>query len=299
MSLLVSAQHPMAAVLPNTEYFEIDSAVAGVRYAIWVTTPPLYAGEPDRHFPAVFVTDGNMRVLKAPGNYLLFIDPIHPIQPFIQVSIGYCGDEAADLMRVRNRDLLPPGEPAPQVFLTGIDEFVAKGAMTSAEGEAYKASLAQGRADLFLRFMAEELHPAVTARWRIDVATSSLYGYSYGGLFAAWVAMQRHPLFTRIGAGSAGMTTPQSKVFELLANELSAGADHSGRRLHMTVCEREITATSFYQLLGNSFAQFVTTLGATPLKGLTFTTHIVPYESHFTGDANSWFSFLRACYSAR
>jgi predicted alpha/beta superfamily hydrolase len=47
-----------------------------------------------------------------------------------------------------------------------------------------------------------------------NAATEALlrfFGDSYSGLFAIWVALQRHPLFTRIGAGSPDMATGESK----------------------------------------------------------------------------------------
>jgi predicted alpha/beta superfamily hydrolase len=299
---LESKQHPLSAILPDTEYFEIDSKIAGARYGVWVNTPYGYAAQRERRYPAIFTPDANLVApMLMPFSGQLSADPIHPILPFVQVSVGYCGAEVADwVWKHRNRDLLPPGEPPSPSHLAAVDAGIAAGGETAEHLKAFRAAIVNGgRADLFLRFLTEELYPRIVARWRIDTATSGLWGDSYGGLFAAWIAMQRHPLFPRIGAGSPGLMTPQSKVFELLSKEIASGADHSGRQLHFSVCGPEITIPGPYQNLGATFAQFTYLQGATPLKGLKFSSAIIPNESHLTGAPSNWFSFLRACYSAR
>lgn len=299
--MLRTADYSAASLLPNTEYFEIDSKAVGATYAVWVTTPPGYDAKGDKHYPAIFMPDGNLFApLTIPFvSMLSSIEAIFPIVPYIQVTIGYCGKEAQQLLTIRMRDLLPPGEPPSVNNVAAIDSAVASGVWTAEFGAAYKAMLSQGRADAFLSFVTKELYTEVIARWRIDPSTTGLWGDSYGGLFSTWAALQRPAEFTRIGAGSPGIVVADSKVFELLQRELKSGADFSGRHLHLSVCSAEITEPSFYQDLGEQYARFLRILGATPLKGLRLTTHAVPYESHMTGGPSNWFSFLRACYSAR
>jgi hypothetical protein len=64
----------------------------------------------------------------------------------------------------------------------------------------------------------------------------------------------------------------------------------------LTLCEREMTVHSPYQLLADSFARFVTHIGMHPLPGLRFTSRVFPEESHASGLWPSWFSYLRTCY---
>lgn len=153
-------------------------------------------------------------------------------------------------------------------------------------------------ADRFLAFLSDELHPWIASLYRVDEAATGLFGYSYGGLFATYAALRR-TRFRRVGAGSPGIVARASKLFAAYEAELAANADHSGRMLHMTVCEREITVPSFYQVaVGAGSAEFMTLAGTRPLRGLRFSSHISPLESHASGLWPSWFSFLRTCYPA-
>jgi len=299
MPELEPAQHPMSAFLPKAEYFEIQSTIAGVRYGVWVSVPWTYSFDAERRYPAIFTPDGNLNV---PTLMPLNADLENPpTQPFVQVSVGYCGDEVADwLFTARNRDLVPPGEPPAPSHLASIDAAIAAGGEPAEWGAKFRAAIIDGgRADLFLRFLTEELYPLVIERWRIDTSACGFFGHSYGGLFAAWMAMQRPSVCTRIGAASPGMTSDQSQVFKLLRQEIDSGADHSGRHLHLSIGESEITDRSFYQLLGQTFGKLTFMLGDTPLQGLQVTSKIIPGERHATSLPGQWFSFVRACYAAK
>jgi predicted alpha/beta superfamily hydrolase len=289
-----------SAILEATRYFEVESERVGARFGVWVTTPARFALDEGRRYPAIYQADGNLATpVTAPALWLLPSDPIAPIQPFIQVSVGYVGDDAKRMLAVRARDLLPPGEALP----AGTDEtsmaaLVELGVLDQVGAELYLHNLRNPAADRFLAFLSDELHPAIAAEYPIDEDALGLYGYSYGGLFATYAALNR-PRFRRIGAGSPGILPRVSRIFELYRAELEADADHSGRMLHMTVCEREITVPSVYQnLVGAGSAEFMTLAGRQPLRGLDFTSRIVSHESHATGNGPAWFSFLRTCYPA-
>lgn len=292
------SESPMSAMLPATRYFEVESSIVGATFGVWVTTPPRYDAESDTKYPAIYQPDGNVAApLTAPAALLLPDDPINPIQPFIQVSVGYVGQNAQQGSRAR--DLVPPGEPLSiGVDESSMEELVQAGMLDAEGAELYLHYLRNPAADNFLAFLTDELHPLVTEQFRVDDDALGLHGYSYGGLFATYAALRRTP-FRRIGAGSAAIPAARSTVFECYKANLASGADHSGRMLHMTVCEQEITAASVYQpLVGAGTVEFISRAQQTPLTGLAFSTKIIPEESHATGLAASWFSFLRTCYAA-
>jgi predicted alpha/beta superfamily hydrolase len=287
---------PIGSVFPSTRYFEIDSAVAGARYAVFITLPMGYGRDPAKRYPVIYVMDGNSAVRNT-GSGFLSADAIFPIEPFITVAVGYPPAEASKALAVRARDLLPPGEPLLPDAEAAIATAVKAGAIDQAGAELYLRNLRNPAGDKFLAFLETELHPLVAAGHQVDDARTGLFGYSYGGLFATYVALQRSPLFRRIGAGSPGIIAKVSRVFDLYEREWKAGADHSGRMLHMTVSSPEITHPSIYQTgVGAGSVEFMTLAGQRPLKGLRFSARLIEHESHFTGGAPSWSDYLRTCY---
>lgn len=294
---ITPATPSLSAMMPTTDYYEVASAATGTTFAVWVSRPEDYNAK--NPIPAIYMPDGNMsaQLLGARSTGLRF-DPIHPIKPFLAISVGYTGAEAKDAGRVRNRDLVPPGEPVDPRLEREVDRRQRAGGFTPQQAADYKASLHDTHADRFLHFLTKELHPALAAHYAIDDSTSGLFGYSYGGLFSLWVAMQKPELFSRIGAGSAGILVENSMVFADLERRQTENVDYSGRSLHMTVNELEQTAPTFYQGLGANFAKFNLKIGQRPLRGLNFSSRVILNESHQTGISASWYSFLRTCYSA-
>ncbi|WP_186526283.1 alpha/beta hydrolase-fold protein [Leekyejoonella antrihumi] len=239
-----------------------------------------------------------MAPLTAPHTMMIRDDPINPIQPHIQVCVGYVGPDVDRQLAVRARDLLPPGEPLlPTTSAESLNLLVEAGLLDADAAKLYLHNLQNPAADKFLAFLVEELHPLITAEFRIDDASTGLFGYSYGGLFAIYAALQR-TIFSKVGAGSPGIIGFESKVFQLYDSEAKKDSDYSDRMLHITVNETEITRVSAYQAyVGVGTAEFITHAGKKPLRGHVLSSHIIPAQSHATGNTSSWFSFLRQCYS--
>ncbi|MBB4685727.1 hypothetical protein [Amycolatopsis jiangsuensis] len=100
----------------------------------------------------MYVLDGNWAVGMTAPLIVSQADPMHKIEPYLQVSVGYAGEEAQHWARLRNRDLVPPGEPVAKKFLDAVETGVQAGRMT----RATRSSKASARAVLVL--------PAKTAR---------------------------------------------------------------------------------------------------------------------------------------
>lgn len=299
MVKLEESSSPMEAILTRkTRYFEIDSAVAGARYGVWVCTPMRYDRE-DISYPAIYQPDGNGAASTMARMMLLRDDPINPHVPFISVCVGYVGEDAAQSLAVRARDLIPPTEE----FAAGDEEtfvtaMLAAGFLGEEGARTYWKHLKNPAADRFLAFLETELHPLLKSEYRIDDSALGLFGHSFGGTFASWVATQRS-IFTRIGASSPGIVPGTSAVLSAYDQELANDEDHSGRMLHVAIAAREITEpTSYAANCGQGTTELFARLAKTPLKGLKVSTHIVPDESHFTVNYVTLSSYLRSCYSA-
>ena len=273
--------------LADTDYFEMRS-IGGHDYGIWVTTPPDY-DRATTQAPIVYVLDGNFAVGLTAPLIVTQMDPMQRIQPYIQVSIGYAGEEAQDWDRLRNRDFVPPGEPIAQELIDALELGVEMGARTREEADAYLAELRDTHADDFLGFLTAELHPRIAHDYGTAASGHGLFGYSYGGLFALYTWLTGSTLFESIGAGSPGVIGEDSQIFTQLHQ---LGDTRPATKLHVTLNDRELLGDlAVYQSLAKNTA---TVLHRLKSRNKSVTSEILR-ETHVTGLQASFLSYLRAC----
>jgi hypothetical protein len=291
---------PLAVTLPDTDYFELDSAHVGGRFAIWVTRPVDYERDAATRFPALYVTDGNVSAaMLAPYVQHTAFDLIGAFQPFLQVTVGYTPAEAAGWLTLRSRDLVPAGEPAPPSVLDAVAADAETAGWTQDEQDEYIRMIQSGRAAQFLAFLETELRPVIENRYRVLDGATGLFGYSYGGLFSLYALMRQSPMFRRYGAGSPGVLSADSQVFALERQLAGSRAGFGDVQLHLTVNELEITGRSHcYRDLGIQFARLIDVLWLSGHAGLDFSARILPGDTHMTGFTQSFLSYLRTCYGA-
>jgi predicted alpha/beta superfamily hydrolase len=271
--------------LANTDYFEMRSG-AGHDYGVWVTRPPGY-DHSTAPAPVVYMIDGNWTVGLTAPLIVTQRDPMQQIKPYIQVSIGYAGEEAENWERVRNRDLVPPGEPVAQELLDAVELAVQRDAMTREQADAYVDELRDTQADVFLRFITDELHPRIERDYRTATTGHGLFGYSFGGLFSLYTWLTGATLFESVGAGSPGVASEESRVFE----QIQQLADQPAK-LHVTFNERELLGDiPVYQNLSKNAATVVHRLTAC---GAAVTSEVLR-DTHVTGLQASFLSYLRTC----
>ena len=278
--------------LADTDYLEV-SAKSGHLYGVWVTTPPGYA-DGDDPLPLIYVMDGNFAVGQTAPLIVSQADPYLTVAPYIQVSIGYAGDEAADWARLRNRDLVPPGEPVSDAMVATLQAARDAGAMTQEHMDAYLHELRDTHADVFLGFLVDELHPQLTSLYRVSESGHGLFGYSYGGLFSlyAWLC-GGHP-FATIGAGSPGVTTAGSQIFGLV--ESLADREAGSTRLHVTLNEAEVIgAIPIYREIARNALALVERLHG--MGRSDDVTVQMLHDTHVTGIPASFLSYLKTCHA--
>ncbi|MEZ0049939.1 putative alpha/beta superfamily hydrolase [Mycobacterium sp. MAA66] len=273
--------------LADTDYFEIRSS-GGHDYGVWVTTPPGY-DRATTQAPVVYVLDGNWAVGMTAPLIVTQMDPMQRIQPYIQVSVGYAGEEAQDWDRLRNRDLVPPGEPIAKELVDAVEIGLQAGARTREEADAYLAELRDTHADVFLSFLTAELHPRIARDYGTAASGHGLFGYSYGGLFSLYAWLTGSTLFESIGAGSPGVVSEDSQVFAQLQE---MGDSRPAGKLHVTFNDRELLGElAIYQILAKNTATVLHRL--TSRSGAV--TSEVLRETHVTGLQASFLSYLRTC----
>lgn len=280
--------------LQDTEYLEV-TARSGHRYGVWVTTPPGHTDSADP-LPLVYVLDGNWTVGLTAPLIVTQADPFLTVAPYIQVTVGYTGEEAQAWAQVRNRDLVPPGEPAGDDTLATLAAARESGTMTQEQIDAYLAELGQARADVFLDFLTDELHPLLRSRWRVGESGHGLFGYSYGGLFALYAWLRGTGVFASVGAGSPGVASADSQVFGLVDALPEPGGDTAAPLLHITLNEAEILGgIPFYRGMSRNVLAAVERLHARGRSAQV--SHAVLRETHVTGLQASFLSYLKTCHT--
>jgi predicted alpha/beta superfamily hydrolase len=282
--------------LADTDYLEV-TAKSGHRYGVWVTTPLGYADSTDS-MPLIYVLDGNFAVGLTAPLIVTQSDLYLSIAPYIQVTVGYAGEEAEQWTKLRNRDLVPPGEPVSEDVVAALKSAVDSGAMPQEHMDAYVAELADSHADVFLDFLTEELHPQLTSQYRVSDSGHGLFGYSYGGLFALYAWLRETSLFATVGAGSAGVAVDDSQVFELIRKLPDRGEDASERLLHLTINEAELIGeVPIYRRLAQRVLTVVEQLTA---KGWSpDISKALLHGTHVTGIQESFLSYLKTCHVRR
>jgi predicted alpha/beta superfamily hydrolase len=149
--------------LPWSTRFDLASEISGRTYRICVFRPPVPA--PASGYPLLVALDGNMTFPIAGAMAATYAFAMAPV---LVVGVGYPTESPIEFSTNRFRDLTPPTPPEGIPRRPGIPALGP---------EAF------GGADLFRRFLTEELRPAIAAAENVDPAREALFGYSLSGLF--------------------------------------------------------------------------------------------------------------------
>lgn len=175
------AQQP--ATLVDATQFDVASAISGRTYRAYVYKPLM--PPPPEGYPLIYVTDGNGMFGTAAMQMML--RQFGELRPAIIVGVGYPVSDIRQIMALRNADLTPP-TPAENIP-------PALKAMAGKDGRF-------GGAELFYRFMVEELRPMLAAAYPVDLKDQTLLGDSLGGLFTLHVLFNHPESFRTFVAAS-------------------------------------------------------------------------------------------------
>ena len=160
-----------------------DDPRPDLRLFIWQpTSPPPAAG-----YPVIYMLDGDT-VFESLTDTATAL-PRNARPNAVIVGIGYDID-ASLRQAARSFDYTPPSP--------GADSPVG----APRDPEAVGKTLPGGGADLFLDTLETRIKPFVAAHYPIDANDQTLYGHSYGGLFALHVLLTQPDAFTRYLAAS-------------------------------------------------------------------------------------------------
>jgi predicted alpha/beta superfamily hydrolase len=251
LTLLISWQPARATAaqefprvgIRDTELRQLDSSILGERIEIDVSLPRGYADESAR-YPAVYVLDA-------------------------ETNFGATSYIAHRLMK--NKDI-------PRVLVVGIaydttyDDFYRKRSrdLTPLPSQRFAGS---GGAARFARFLREELFPFVDSQYRSRPQDRTLYGHSFGGLFAHYALLEEPGLFQRFVSispslwyGNRHLASREEALFR------------SGRRLEGVVYTAVGALES--QAMRGSWTELTDKLRSRSYPGLVMKSELLAHENH-------------------
>lgn len=166
------------AVIHGSIQLDLPSRITGRTYRVFVFQPD--AAPPPSGYPVVLTTDGNLTFPLAATMGAAFA--LRGGKAALVVGVGYPTDDPMQLIALRAHDLTPATQAS------GADPGVGPEDAGGCEG--------------FYRFLVEELRPMIAGAYSVDADDQTLYGHSWGGLFALHVLFN-HPASFQLFAASS------------------------------------------------------------------------------------------------
>ena len=273
--------------LPNTEIRTLRSEFVDQEFRLMIARPFQPPAPPATTYPVVYLLDADTSFPLA-RQVALSLESGFELPPVLIVGIGYAGGFAEGALR-RNRDYTPTPDPI-------FTKFAARlGASPPGEG-------AYGGAGAFLRFLREELKPFIEERFPADPADATLFGVSFGGLFATYTLLHEPDTFQRYIIGSPSLWWDDQVVFEYEARYadqhddlqarvfIAAGghetAEHDEAQLSKLPAAMRRPMLEFQEAMHGRVQMveviepFVDALRGRSYANLDLTLHIFPGETH-------------------
>jgi hypothetical protein len=252
--------------LANTEVRRLPRAANGRAYQLHVALPDSYEDDPGRHYPVLYLCDGNwdLPLVKSIAGSLVHDRAIPEI---LVVGLGYPGD-GANVGRLRRWDLTPAPAVYPGAELDGPS----------------------GHATEFLAVIESEVIPLVERDYRVDKSYRVLAGSSLGGLFVLYAMLARPGLFAAHIAASPAAQWADDWLLRFEADVHQRGQALRGR-LFLTAAEEEMPTF----LEGTK--RFDARLRQRSLAGLRYELRIIEGERHAGTKAESYTRGLRFAFA--
>jgi predicted alpha/beta superfamily hydrolase len=185
-------------VLPNTETHVLHSEAVDQEYRLLIARPFAPPRPGTRTSPVVYVLDADVSFPLA-RQVAFSLESGFEIPPLLIVGVAYAGGVREGMLR-RNRDYTP----------TRDDLFMRH----AARWGAAVGGDASGGAGAFLEFVREELKPYVEEHLPADPTDATIFGVSFGGLFATYALLEAPDTFQRYVIGSPSLWWDDRVLFE-------------------------------------------------------------------------------------
>lgn len=162
-------QYPLVSIA-NSQLRHIRSSIVGQDYQVKIRLPEDYSNTATL-YPVLYLLDGDHAFAMATDIVQYLIYGKH-IPDLLIVSTAYDSQKAPHEggKNMRNRDLLPFSTPYTDMKPGGVQ---------------------------YLEFFQQELIPFVESNYRVVPDDRTLWGYSFGGVFALYALFEKPSLFQR------------------------------------------------------------------------------------------------------
>ncbi len=168
----------------------ITSRIAGRRYRIQIFKPLL--PPPPEGYPVIFVTDGSGMFRTAADQ--MWAREFGDLKPSLVIGLSQPTDDIKQFAQLRFWDLTPDRPNA--AFMPTFKRLAGFAPVTVKD---------TGGAELFFRFITEELRPMLAKVHPINMHDQALFGHSLGGLFTLHVLFNHPTAFDTYIASSPSL----------------------------------------------------------------------------------------------
>lgn len=245
-NLAVVAAKPV--IVSDAQQFDFRSETNGREYRLFVATPPGF--DSAKRYPVLYILDANY-YFAAARDMMHYIGGLKSpsFAPAILVGVGY-PTTSKESISLRFYDLTPTKSTGATLPPTGGGEE-------------------------FIRLLLDEVKPFVASRFKVDSEQQAIFGKSLGGLTVLRIMLNHPTAFSSYIASSPSIQWGERAVLKdvgAFAERTKIGALNI--RLLVTVGGAEEKA------MMTNCADFVQTLTALNLKGVTVTHVTFPDENH-------------------
>lgn len=262
----MSTQFPMVTI-PNTEVRMFPSFNVDQEFRIFVALPDGYA-DTDEVYPVLYVLDADFYFGIVSETVRFLPKPSSP-HKMIVVGIGYPVNSSFETLGFRTRDYTP----------TKVDDGWYKEIMKVAPD--LPEYVGSGGAPNFFQFIREELVPFIHSNYRADRGDQTIFGHSFGGLFALFALFHEPDAFDRYIVGSPSIWWDESITFTYEADFAASNSDLPAR-VFMAGGSLEEAPDDPELLMVTNVQKMAAALQDRNYENLELTTHIFEDETHFS-----------------
>ncbi len=283
---LASEPQPKAVQLDNTEQQLLHSTLLDRDFNLMIARPFGPPAAPGNGYPVIYLLDADI-AFPMVRQIAMSLQSGLGLPPVLIVGIGYPGGFREAMMR-RTYDYTPSADEK-------YARFAARWEPGGGQG---------GGAPKLLDFIRDELKPFINENYNADAEDATLFGSSFGGLFAAYALLEKPDTFQRYVLSSPSLWWNDNAIFEKAKQFaakthnpsaqvfIAAGGretkEHEAKMLARAPAPMRQSMQDFEEALGDQaqmaelIEPFANLLRSDGHPGLSVTTHIFPDDTHFS-----------------